>query len=433
MKDGIARFTDGEYARRYRVVREEMEKRDLDCLLIPVSENIVYLANISYQFLACYLLLPRHGEPTVFLDNLANYRSKQDRFNNGPLPPGSGYWAGESSISIENASVMEDLRGVGVPDMPREIAAWLKERNLARSRIGVVGREILWASLCGGSLVGTTGPMGLNPLFYRELTKLVPHADFLDGTSVLVHARIIKSQEEVESVTNATRVADRAGEAIAREMRKSGVKEGDLFAAYFDTLYRAGGGMSWYFMAWTTSTADPQDVGGHLMPYDYTLQEGDLFIAELCPESREGYAGHLDVSFVLGEPVMKDAYDRVNEICMESHDGVIESLKPGATEEEILNAGDDPLRRAGLMRGAPLLYSIGVYGMEPLFVGVTELGWAWPESMTLEKNMTVNIISHVYDQKTNVCVRTGSAHVITENGSQCLNDTAFPRGLVCLT
>jgi Xaa-Pro aminopeptidase len=66
--------------------------------------------------------------------------------------------------------------------------------------------------------------------------------------------------------------------------------------------------------------------------------------------------------------------------------------------------------------------------MEPPFVGLPPGPWDKP--IPLEPGMTVNVISHVFDIKTNVCVRTGSMHLITETGNECLNNTSFPRGLV---
>jgi Xaa-Pro aminopeptidase len=238
MKEYIPRFSDKEYERRHRLVREGMEKLGIDCLLIPASETLTYLTNISIVFFGVYLLFPRVGDPTLFGDVVV-YRSKKDRTEKGPLA--SRYSGAENSIAVEDSSVIKDIRGVLPPNFVDEIAGWVKERGLEYGTIGVVGREIKTATKVGCSLVGMTGPTGLNAMFFNGLSNVLPKVTFIDGTRILIDVRVIKSAEEIESVRNATRIADLCGEAVAEEMKRPGVKEGDLYAAFWDTLYRNGG------------------------------------------------------------------------------------------------------------------------------------------------------------------------------------------------
>jgi hypothetical protein len=119
----------------------------------------------------------------------------------------------------------------------------------------------------------------------------------------------------------------------------------------------------------------------------------------------------------------------MNEVCLDCYNAVVSCLGPGATPQEILEKGDKPIADAGFLRAAPLLYSIGLFGLEPPFVGLPKEP-SWSETTVFKTGMTLNVISHVYDQATNVCVRTGSTHLITDTGSECLNNTSFPRGLV---
>ena len=70
-KDGlvnmiIPRFSDEEYARRYKVIREGMRQHGIDCLLVPPSENTTYLTNIHMVIFGVYVLFPETGAPTVF-------------------------------------------------------------------------------------------------------------------------------------------------------------------------------------------------------------------------------------------------------------------------------------------------------------------------------------------------------------------------------
>lgn len=428
MKEYIPRFSDKEYERRHQLVRNKMENLGIDLLLVPSSDNLVYLTNISMLFFNVYLLFPREGEPTLLTDPVI-YRTKEGRTKGGPIV--GRYWGAENSITIEASSVIKDMREFLHSNLPAEIAVWIKKRGYEKGTIGVVGREVEWA-VAGMGLVGQTGPKGLKANFYQIFIDSLPNVTFIDATQILSEVRMLKSTEEIESVRKGTKIADLCGEAIGEEMKKPGVKEGDLFAAFWDTLYRSGGGNAWWFMAWTTPTSKPLDYGAHIYPYDYTLREGDIFIAELVPEWRDGYAGHLDVCFVLGEPAQPAAYEKMNQVCLDCYNAVVNCLKPGAAREEILEKGDKPIADAGFKRCAPLLYGIGLYGLELPMVGVTAEDPYWSEQTYLVPGMTLNVISHVYDQSTNVCVRTGSTHLITDTGNECLNHTSFPRGLVCI-
>lgn len=425
MNTCIPRFSDKEYARRYNVIREGMKRQGIDCLLVPSSENITYLTNIDMVIFGVHALLPLTGEPTVLLNDTL-YRSEEDVRNSGYIT--GRYYGGEASTTIHDSSVIKDIRGVSHPLFVSEIVRWIRERGYDRGTIGVAGREVDFGPV-GYGLIGITGPHALNPFFLKALSTELPEVTFVDATSIISSARMIKSIEEIESIRKASRLVDLCGEALAEAMKEPGVTESDLFAAYWNTIYRNGGGGSWWFMAATTQTASPREYSIHISPQTYTLQQGDMFIGELFPTWRNGYVSHLDVCFVKGQPAQKAAYEKMNEVCLECYHAVVASLRIGTTMQEVVARGESPLAAAGFVRGAPLLYSIGLYGMEPMFAGLPD-NPAFAASNPLQANMTVNVIAHVYDRETHICVRTGSTHLITETGSECLNNTSFPRGMV---
>ena len=68
-KNLFPRFSDAEYARRYRAVRDAMQKDNLDAILISGargSSEVHYLSNYLAQS-PCWLLFPREGEPVCFI------------------------------------------------------------------------------------------------------------------------------------------------------------------------------------------------------------------------------------------------------------------------------------------------------------------------------------------------------------------------------
>lgn len=427
MKEYVARFSDNEYQRRFRLVREGMRKEGVDCLLVPSNDNFVYLTNITTMLFTVYLLFPSEGEPTIFAD-IVMYRKSEDLRKGGPIF--SRYWGGEGTAALEDCSAIKDMRGILPPDFIPEIVGWIKDRGYEKGTIGVPGREVEW-TMGGGGLVGVTGPMSLKIPFYQALTQSLPNATFTDATNIFRQARLLKSVEELESIKNACKIADRCAEAMAEEMKRPGVKEGDIFAAFWNSLYRNGGGFAWIFGCSINPTANPPGHTMRMYPYNYTLREGDIVICELIPEYMDGYAGHLDFCCVLGEPARPAVYEKVNEVCLATYNAVVGCLKPGTTGEEIYEKGEKPIEEAGFRRSGPLCYCIGLYGMEPPFFGLPSQDPYWAAQTPLQAGMVVNVISHVYDNdESNACVRTGSTHLITETGSVCLNKCSLPRGLV---
>lgn len=64
------RFSDSEYRRRYREIRELMAARGIDCLIMMSSgylssANLIYVANYI-DVLHGVVVFPLEGEPTVF-------------------------------------------------------------------------------------------------------------------------------------------------------------------------------------------------------------------------------------------------------------------------------------------------------------------------------------------------------------------------------
>ena len=259
-----------------------------------------------------------------------------------------------------------------------------------------------------------------------NLTK----ADIVNATDVLAVVRRVKSAEEIASMRKAAGLSDYIAEGIREEMLKPGVMEKDMWAVFWDRLYRGGGGNGYFFMGFTEDTGNPYDFGARYFPYNRPINDGDIFVAEIVPEWIDGYTSHVDVAFVKGEPKKKELWERVNNGCMDCYNAVVEALKPGALSADIVGPGDDVLREYGMLRAAPLAYSIGIYCFEPPLMGLTFE--PWHEPIPLQENMVINVISHVYDPETLACVRTGSTHLITADGQECLNNTSFPRGMVCV-
>jgi hypothetical protein len=106
---------------------------------------------------------------------------------------------------------------------------------------------------------------------------------------------------------------------------------------------------------------------------------------------------------------------------------VVAALHAGTRLEKIVAAADAPIVAAGYMRGAPVAYSLGLFGLEPPMMGLTEPA---ASAGTVEIDMAFCVICHVFDPITHITVRTGSTQLITQQGPECLNRRETPAGLI---
>src|SRR4030065_918587 len=114
------RFSDREYARRYRAIRGAMQKENLEAILISGargSSEVHYLSNYPPQS-PCWLLFPREGEATVFIHF----------FNHQPC--------------AKAQAIINDVRWYGPAPLPT-LAEEIRRRGLEKSRISLVSMRAM--------------------------------------------------------------------------------------------------------------------------------------------------------------------------------------------------------------------------------------------------------------------------------------------------
>jgi Xaa-Pro aminopeptidase len=411
-----------EFTRRHDQVRAGMKWVGLDVLLIPINENMTYLSNISTIAYGAYLLFYQASPPTLLVNPVCYWDS------DAAGPARSQYSGNELGTTIRETSVVSDIRGVQPMDFGREIARCCRDRSPSARRLGIVGRDFDFPR-GGGSLAGITGPQALNAAVAADLRKALPEIELVDATFILEGVRLHKSPEEIVSIRNAAALADRCKAAIAEELRRPGCRDADIFAAYWDTLLRAGGSGSWWFMTASCASAAPEKQNFRDAPTGRSVERGDVILAEIMPAGPDGFVGHAEACFALGRPAQAAHYERVNKACMASFEATLSRLRPGVRITELADAADRPVREAGMKRGAPIAYGLGLFGLEPPMVGL--LDPAPGPDPVLAEHMVMCVISHVFDPATHVTVRTGSTQLITSSGTECLN-TEKPTGLLVL-
>jgi Xaa-Pro aminopeptidase len=297
------RFSAAEYERRYMKVREGMTARGLDALVVYGDSafqgsnhaNLIWLANWTDPYSA-YVLVPRRGEPTLFISNLL-YRHTAVRASNLAQVEWGGWNAG------------------------RTIGERLRDLGLGKGRIGLCGvRNVIRASMPYEHGVA--------------LREALPEAALEEALDVLQEARLLKSAEEMAWFERGAAFTDMAIEAIARGAR-IGMPEYELAALAQSAPLARGARWMFHFLG-ATAMADPEFIFPWQHASTRPIRAGDILMTEISV-GYWGYAGQIQRPFAVGGPPTPE-YQALYETAAACYHRVFEAIRPGATDEDVKRA-----------------------------------------------------------------------------------------------
>jgi len=383
------RFSDEEYERRHRTIRQAMDEHELDCLVIYGDSgmsghnqaNTRYLCNyIDHYF--TYVVFPRDDEPTLFCKLYCH---------------------------LPNAMAVSPIRDVRVSGLNPSaiIARRIRELGLEKGSIGTVGVDTLNPSIPHDH--------------YVILKEKLPGARFKNFTPIYEGIRLIASPEEIKFLEKGAELTDLAMEALVDAV-KPGVKDYELYAISHCSYLRRGG--SFFFsLIGSTPMSNPT------MPYPWPLgywsnrviQPGDIVISEISG-SYFGYSGQINRSIALGQPTKE--YWNIFDLALEAYEEIRQLLKPGRRKKDIMRV-DARIRERGFVMQAPLVHGWGLNVGPPMMdffkisdeVGMPRLP---PEftHMELKENMTVVIHPNICTPDLRRGIYLGNMCRITSNGAQ---------------
>lgn len=291
----IPLFPEDEKIRRHNAIRELMEFRNIDCLIVPGMHanyganraNIRYISNYAQWYDDEYLTFPLEGDPLLFAWSSAHYD-----------------WAERISWIPVKLSSERDY----IDDMVDEI----KRLGLETKTLGIADVRIMPVQT------------------YEGLKKGLPHATFVDATDILKIVRLVKGPKELEFVRKAAEIADIGFRAML-EAAEVGARDADVWTACESAMVKAGAEPP-SFSLYVSGPWKEKGIGFTYGPMDRVLKEGDVVFNEITP-SYGGYWVQLCRAICLGEPSddFKQAYDLQREI----YDMVKEEMRPGNTMTNI--------------------------------------------------------------------------------------------------
>jgi len=338
-EDKTLLFSSEEYVRRHRKIREVMQLRGIDCLIITgnTGYNNSLAADIRYVTgltgLAAdgtYILFPLMGEP-VYL---------------APSPFMAARIEKQCSIPI---SPVAFKKGTRIRDYASDLAGRIKDLGLEKSTIGIVSMRVM--------------PVGV----YMDLKKELPSANFVSAGDVLLGCRMIKSLEELEFIRKAGECADKGMGAII-EAAHPGVTEAELTARCDYAMIRAGVDRGPFILLGSNPWEKFQGAIGDASQSQRKLQKSDIILTELSP-SYGGYYVQLCVPISVGGSVPR-SFTELLKVDQEIHQLALEELRPGNTvaaiEEKIFKLASrrGNFRRAWALQSVELAESFFKFDLE---------------------------------------------------------------------
>lgn len=284
-------FPESEYQRRVKKVRSLMDEAGLDALVSTFVPNVCYLS--GYQAFAADLyacmVLPREGEPVLQVAELEI--------------PGALL-----------AGWVKDVRGVRWIDpdsISGELAKVLKDKGLDGKRIGV-----------------ETKRSGLTVDVYNGLRQILPSAEIVDGSGIVVQSRMVKSEVELDQMRKAGQITKK-GIEDALSAIKPGVTDNDVASVGFQSMVSGG---SEYFPTQPIVTVGHRTGWVHTSFKRNPIKVGHTVILEFGA-TYQRYTGAIMQTAIVGEP--SDAIRRLSDASLSTLELLFQTVKPGRTAHDV--------------------------------------------------------------------------------------------------
>ncbi len=371
-------------------VRALMAERELDALVVRAPDNVLYLTNFWSMkgYDAC--VFPREGEPVL----ICLEASEED---------------------AERMAWAADVRLVQgyAPDDPRPVPA----RTLEAARAATAGYERVGLELSMGTQA-TDRMVGEPTTFTKAWFDAWPDAQ--DAMSVIVPARSIKTQQEIERLRLANEICAAATEHV-RGLIRPGMKESEVAALWQAFVH--GRGTGWdgkvelafgFSLIWAGRGIKTFTATGEL-----PVVEGEPTLFEIWVCADGYWADHTKLLCV-GEP--REDYRALEQGLLAVYRSAIDHCEPGASMAELDVLVRDGLSELGYPAQPthPICHGIGARAHEPPYPHRAAGG-------TIEAGMVFAIEPGCYWEGGGG-LRVEDNFLITETGAEKLSP--FPDGIV---
>lgn len=315
-KDGAQFYliAPAERDRRWRRIRQAMNERGVDCLLLngnsgrynEMNANIRYISGYADPLSGiCYALFPADDDGTLITQM-----------------PGKR--------SLYASSWFKDHRERATMDVVSIVEERLFDLNLTGGTLGLVGITF-----------GARETIGLPWHILNDIKTRLPNVRIQDVTDLFFELRSVKSEEEIRCLEKSAQIVDIGFEAHVRCYRE-GMTERDYYAAIVHAMDGAGAEPPTFlllesaplFEGWPTQ--DP-------IPSNRALRSDDYIVSETSPKWA-GYQAQGLQCVVLGKATseMRELVKYGAEVWHQ----ITEQLRPGKLLHDVVHSADAIIERA---------------------------------------------------------------------------------------
>jgi Xaa-Pro aminopeptidase len=293
-------FVHIKYEERLERVREALRQKKIDCL---VGTRLKTITHVSGAFVPwrSVAVIPAEGEPRLITLMLDAERVKDDTW-------------------LSNVTPYGPMPGMGFVE---SIVNQIADLGLERGTIGIES---------GASSYLPDGYITLAE--YEELRGRLPDAEITNAVDVFDKLTLIKEDEEVKLMRQASAICDHAHEVVLRELR-AGMTEKQVAGIAEKAARDAGSEFAWTFtggMEIASGYRTAYGMGGCTPATDKIIQCGDAVLLDI--HAMYGLMlGDVSHNAIVGRPSkqVRDVMTAYVETCLM----LIESMQPGITLGEV--------------------------------------------------------------------------------------------------
>jgi len=316
-------------------VRALMGEAELDALVVRAPDNVLYLTGFwgMKGYDAC--VFPREGEPIL----ITIEASEEDAARTA--------WSDDVRL----------IRGYDPEDPRPPLARTLDAAVEAAGDYERVGLELSLGTQASDRMVGE--PTTFTAAWFDAF------AEAADSTPLLVRARAIKTEQELERLRLANELAAAAMDHV-RELLRPGMREAQVAALWQGFVHGEGTGYHGqvelalpFSLVWAGRGIKTFTATG-----DLPVVEGEpvLFEIWVCAD---GYWADHTKNLVVGE--LKPEYAELETALMDVYDSALEHIRPGAPMAELDRQVREQLHDAGYAGQPthPICHGVGARAHEP--------------------------------------------------------------------
>ena len=371
--------------RRYKKVRTEMARRDIDCLLLPANTgrweqlqaDSRYLSSIGGFATEVFTVFPLEGEVTAYIFNRAGWWKQAQNWVQD-VRDGRNRW-GENAIER------------------------IKELGLGQGTIGIAGLAGLFRA-----------PEGIIPYSsVKAIQDAFPQAKLINATEMMQEIRAIKSAEEVSLLERSAAIIEKVIETMVQTARP-GVSEKELYGAMVHAMLSNGGELPTLFFL----SAGPDISNSSFVPTDYVIQNGDRIINEI-EAKYAGYAAQAVSPVVIGKA--NQDYEAMIQISGACFEAILDEMKPGVTFGSLFDTYRATVEQRGkgkYLWNHPMMHARGLGDDGPALLGDKDLERF--SKIELQTGMVFILKPQVRAAQGKGRASIGDTVVVTESGARRL-------------